>query len=114
MRRAVVFAVLAGTTALAGCVGENCQSACRKVYSPDECNIQTPGVEDWTQMYDDCLDHCEFAMRTPGDLGGYDPNERNVTGAAVELENERQAAAWIDCVTEQACERLDEGYCAPI
>ncbi len=118
MGRALVIGLLIGVTALTGCVGNNCQSACRRVYGPSEsegeCDIRTPGVEDWTEMYDSCLGECEFAMRQTGDLGGYDPYDRNVTGEAITLNNERQAAAWIDCVMSQNCERLDEGYCAPI
>ena len=34
-------------------------------------------------------------------------------GKSVVLENERQAAAWMDCVDQTACERLSQGYCPP-
>ena len=114
MRVATVLVVTASVLA-AGC-GEpprTCQSTCRKVYAPQECDIDTPGA-DWADMYDDCVDECDYALSQPGDLGGYNPDERITSGESVRLENEQQAAAWMDCVWETACQRLEEGYCAPI
>ncbi len=65
-------------------------------------------------MYSECVAACDDALDVPGDLDGYDPDERNVSGDKVILENEKQAAAWMDCVAETACEGLEDGYCAPI
>ena len=31
-----------------------------------------------------------------------------------ELDNEKQAAIWMDCVEQTACEDIDDGFCAPI
>jgi hypothetical protein len=111
--RFVVLSSIALMTVLAGC-GPSCQSACRRAYAPDECDLQVPGSDNWTEPYRDCVDQCEFGLAHPGDLGSYDPNQRNTTGASITLENEEQSAAWMDCVTEQACDRLSDGYCAPL
>ena len=32
----------------------------------------------------------------------------------VALENEQQAALWMDCVAETSCDNLDKNYCAPV
>jgi hypothetical protein len=93
-----------------GC-GPNCQSACFKIYAEAECDVSTPG-QSWEDAYKDCVEECDNALSQPGDLAGFDPDERNTSGESVTLENEQQAAAWMDCVEETACERLEEGYCA--
>jgi len=106
-------AVIAAAALGEGC-GPTCQSSCHHIYSPDECAVVTPGVPDWTEMYKDCVDTCQNALETPGTLGVYDPDVRNTSGESIKLENERQAAAWMDCIDQTSCERLTEGYCAPI
>lgn len=111
--RFVVLSFIGFGAFLAGC-GPSCQSACRRAYAPDECNKQVPGADDWTEPYGDCVDECEFGLAHPGTLGGYDPNTRDTTGKAIKLENEAQAAAWMDCVMENDCSRLSDGYCAPL
>ena len=111
--RSIVSVLVLATAALAGC-GPTCQSTCRRVYSPSECGIVTPGVDDWTEMYGDCVNSCEDALSQTGVLGDYDPDERITNGTSVTLQNERQAAAWMDCVAETDCERLNDGYCEPI
>jgi hypothetical protein len=110
--RVVTMWVLGASALLGGC-GPTCQSTCNKIYSPSECAVPTPGQE-WTDMNRDCEDACEEALTKPGEVGDYDPDERNTTGESIELENERQAALWMDCIAEQACDRLQEGYCEPI
>lgn len=104
----VLFAAIAAT----GC-GPTCQTACSRLYSPQECDIRVPGQPDWTDTYRDCVDECELALTLPGELGDYDPDERPTGGESITLDNERQAAAWMDCVEENTCERLNDGYCPP-
>jgi hypothetical protein len=111
--RFVVLSSIALVSLLAGC-GPSCQSACHRAYAPDECSIQVPGSKNWTEPYADCVDECEFGLSHPGGLNGYNPNERDNTGAAIRLETEQQSAAWMDCVMENDCSRLNDGYCAPI
>lgn len=111
MRAALVLMTLA--TALGSGCGPNCQSACQKVYAPDECNVPTPGQE-WEEAYEDCMRECENAMRypaAPDEQGDYDPQVKNTSGESITLRNEQEAAAWMDCVLESACDRLEEGYC---
>ena len=87
-------------------------------YSDSQCNLQRPGKSQ-SDLTKQCLNYCEGALDIPGDLNGYDPFSRQGTTNSVELENENQAAAWMNCVDQQACERLDYrsgqgGYCQPV
>jgi hypothetical protein len=110
--RNVLIGVVFGSVALQGC-GPTCQTACHRLYAPEVCDIRVPGVPEWTDMYDTCMDECEVALTKPGELGDYDPDQRPTGGESVHLENERQAGAWMLCVEETDCGRLNEGYCPP-
>jgi len=112
-----------GSTALliflSGC-GPNCQSTCQRIYGNgvnadaiEDCAIQRPGRTQ-SDLIDTCMDNCENALDQPGELGVYDPYTRTSSNQSVELENERQAAVWMECVNETDCERMGQGYCAPI
>ena len=90
-----------------------CQSVCNKIYNEQYCSVVRPG-KDQDELVGDCIDYCEEALTEPGDLGNYDPYERVSSSTSVTLENEEQAALWMDCVSAQSCERLGQGYCAPI
>ena len=96
---ALLFAIATSGLALGGC-GPTCQTSCHRVFAPEECDIRVPGVPDWTNMYDDCVEECEDALAKPGVLGDYDPDERPTGGESTTLSNERQAAAWMGCVEE--------------
>ena len=105
---------------MAGC-GPNCQSTCAHVFDESECSIARPGIDSYEQIKN-CVTACEYALSQPGEIGDYDPDRPNYS-SNLELENERQAAAWMDCVWATApegsisgsdeCRALDEGYCAP-
>jgi hypothetical protein len=111
MRVRLVAAAVVSVVLGSGC-GPNCEDACRKLYGPSpDCDLPTPGWDNWTDKFIDCRDECEDALKFTGDLGGYDPDQRNTTGASIKLANERQAAAWMDCVDASSCERLSDGYC---
>lgn len=114
MIRRGAFAV-AAALAVAGGSGcsENCQSSCTKIY--DECKIQIYGVP-VEQSQDDCEAQCEEALKQVGEMGSYDPRKRDNPLHPNELLNEKQAAAWMDCVAEATCDELDpsQGICAPI
>ena len=90
-----------------------CQSVCNKIYNEQYCGIVRPGKES-DELISDCISYCEEALTEPGDLGNYDPYERVSSSSSVTLDNEQQAALWMDCVSEQSCTRLGQGYCAPI
>lgn len=119
----VFTAVLAGLVCalLAGC-GPDCQSTCNRIYQPSECGIAKPGRTS-NELTRSCISECNSALQSPGTLGDYDPTRRRSSSAAIILENEKQAAAWMDCVWDVApdatpaqCADLDpaSGYCAPI
>ena len=98
-----------------GC-GPTCANSCAKIYgqlSDGSCNRSIPG-EDQESSFDRCVESCENALATPGDLNGYNPNERDLSGSVPDLETDKQAAAWMDCIDEASCQRLTDGVCAPI
>lgn len=100
--------------ALVGC-GPNCQSTCFQLYGTDQgqCAIERPG-RNTDELIGDCLDYCEDALTNNGELGDYDPLTKKGSDVAITLENEKQAALWMECVAESDCGRIDEGYCAPV
>jgi hypothetical protein len=109
----------AGFLALVGC-GPNCQSTCDQIYNA--CGIIKPG-QTTQELVGRCNEECESALRESGELGDYNPNTRRSSAASIDIENEVQAAAWMDCVwfiapdaTPEQCADLDpsSGYCAPI
>ncbi len=102
----------------AGC-GPDCLTTCQRLHADgvdaqgeNQCNITVPGMEA-AQLIRECSASCERAMARAGTLDGYDPNKRTPPSEAQELVNDRQAAAWMDCVAETSCENLGDGYCAP-
>ena len=98
---------------LTGC-GPNCQSTCNRIYGDEpDCAIQRAG-RDKTELVNYCLNECENALTSPGELEGYDPFVAQGQSESISIDNEKQAALWMDCVTESACDRLTSGYCAPI
>ncbi len=112
----VLVSVVAG---LVGC-GENCQSTCDQVYNV--CGIEKPG-QTRQELLRDCRNECTDALRQSGPIGDYDPNRPRSSSESIEIVNDEQAAAWIDCVwatapdgTPEQCEDLDprSGFCAPI
>lgn len=114
MRLALIAMPLAALLA-SGC-GPTCASSCGKIYgqlADENCNQRIPGEEP-TASFDRCMETCENALGTPGELGNYNPNEQITSGEIPDLENEKQAAAWMDCVDAISCDLLDEGFCAPI
>jgi hypothetical protein len=104
-------------TGLAGCGDDtrSCQNACGRAFGSDRCNVQVPG-QGQSELINDCIDECEAALRQTGELGNYDPDDRSSVSTqdgdfGFTLQNERQAAVWMDCVLERTCESLDEGFC---
>lgn len=116
MRHLLPSVLLAAALFTSGC-GPDCQSSCDRLFGdgPDECNIPVPGHDTPTgisEVVNDCVAHCERALSENGDVGAYDPNSTRA-GDQVFLENEKQAALWMDCVSETECSNLQDGMCAP-
>ena len=83
-----------------------------------DCSISAPdkGKDELTR---DCESQCKTALRTPGKPDGYEPNQKTPKNETVVLENDKQAALWMDCVEDHACKYLDPredegGFCAPV
>jgi hypothetical protein len=99
--------------AVAGCADPvSCQTACQRAFRANECNLRVPG-RDQDRLVRDCTNECDNALRETGELNGYDPNDRSSVDRSepFQLQNEKQAALWIDCVLETSCEDLNQGFC---
>lgn len=96
---------------LGGCE-RNCQESCAKIYDASECGIQ-PGAQSSAELQRDCVDTCTAALQKTGPMGDYDPNTPRDPQDPKTIDNEKQAAAWMDCVAARSCEDLDPvvGYC---
>jgi len=114
MRAFTLVALFGAAWASTGCIGPSCQSTCSTIFGepPDQCGLQVPG-KDLEDSFRDCRDACEVALTQTGEVGDYNPFEANTGGFAAVLENEKQAALWMDCVEEHSCEDLSDGFCAP-
>ena len=112
--RFLVAGLVVLTSVISSC-GPTCQSTCSRLYSEDQCFIRRAGHVDQTDLRKRCMDECEDALKIPGTVAGYDPYESSGSSINIELENEMQAALWMDCINEQSCERLESGgFCAPV
>ena len=61
-----------------------------------------------------CVCEDEAKEDEVGEKGEYNPYERQGSSSSIQLENEIQAAIWMDCVAEMSCEKIADGYCAPV
>ena len=111
----LALALVASIAAFAtGCDTLNCQSTCNRLYQESECNIGSAGVTR-DDLVTTCLTECEAALDVPGDVGDYAPDEYVPANESVTLENDKQAALWMECIDTTDCKLLEEGhYCAPI
>jgi hypothetical protein len=110
-------ALLLAAAALAGC-DKNCQNTCAKIYDQAQCNVVVPG-EDADTLRRECISECQAALTQPGDMNGYNPYDKVPPASDFEnfvLENEKQAAEWMECVASQECDQLqlEGGICWPI
>jgi hypothetical protein len=112
--RPLLVLVAAGLSgALVGC-GPDCQSSCEKLYSENECNIQVPGISR-DDLVSECNTTCENALEQTGEIrNDYKPNEFTPSDKSLTIQNDREAALWMDCVEENACLKLEEGFCSGI
>ncbi len=115
MRRIAALSLIPLLAFLSGC-GPNCQTTCRRLYTAenDGCAIARPGNITADQLINTCMDECEGALEKPGDVGSYNPFDNAGTSTSVQIENEKQAALWMDCIAQTSCVDLNAGYCAPI
>ena len=111
-RTLTIFAAATSMTTLAAC-GPDCQSTCNRLFLENECNLQFPG-QSRDDLLRECNNACSDALTTPGEIREeYRPNQYTPRDQSVRFQNDQEAALWMDCVEAQACEKLNEGYCAP-
>ena len=116
MRTLLLLAGLGAT--LIGCATD-CQTSCEKIWAETECGktVQDPNVyDDATReaRIAECTTLCRSAMLKHGEAGSYEPNLAVSQSASPCLDNDRQAAMWMDCVEQASCETLAKNVCAPI
>jgi|GEM_PF-1477368 len=87
-----------------GC-GPNCYSACSKLYQ-EECHISAAGQTE-NDLMTECVQTCQDALTTPGEVGSYDPDQPQASTNAITIDNDRQAALWMDCVDQASCENIE-------
>ena len=85
---------------------DRCEAACEHIYSPDDCDIQSPG--------ESRFNHCISASLQPGEAGDYSPLELPSSSGSVSLDNRAQVVLWLECMEVKSCEELEDGYCAPV
>ncbi len=127
-RSSMMFTLTMAVSLFIGGCGNDCQSTCTKLYG-NAPNCGDPSGEKGTESYfaglvtygqtrekktRQCMDACEGALEVPGELGDYAPTEYTPSDVPVTLENDHQAAVWMDCVESHSCENLASGYCAPV
>lgn len=117
MKRAMLAAALLGAALLSGC-DKNCQNTCTRIYAESECHVVIPGVTP-EALQRECESACESALTRAGSMGNYNPynNPDPENPPVLEDFNERQVAAWMNCVWDVECPQLDPvtgGVCAPI
>lgn len=120
-----LFTVMVAAVAVSQGCGETCSTTCNHVYAESECGVIKQGWKP-ADLIDNCTSECESALLHAGDMGDYSPFESLAISDGLKLENETQAAAWIDCVWDTApqpgdqatCDKLDPSsagnICAPI
>ena len=109
------LAALASLAVLGTGCGPTCQATCNRLYQEADpnCNIQSVAM-DRSELLTECNNACEDALDVPGEIGDYTPHEYTPSSKSITLENDKQAALWMDCVAETSCEHLNDGYCAPV
>lgn len=116
MRSALLTLIALITAGLASGCSKNCQNTCTRIYAESECHVVIPGITA-ENMQRECESACENALTKAGEMGPYNPYNKPNPENPPELTNERQAAAWMDCVWDVECPELDPetgGVCAPI
>ncbi len=98
--------------------GPDCQTTCEKLYAQGAaCEFTSAGDPNGEKNFTRCMETCNEAIQTPGDAGDYNPNEKTPSSQSIDLENDQQAALWMDCIEEKSCELLKTSggrFCAPI
>jgi len=113
--------LLLAPAALTAC-GPTCQSTCRRFYDPIECDATPRGLTS-EEAIEQCISVCQNALQVTGpevtaDDRRFNPDFISPLNQSSTLSNEREAAAWMDCVwtfDDDECKtRLADQYCAKI
>jgi hypothetical protein len=112
--RGTIAVLAAVTLGAAGCE-KSCQNTCRRIFDATECAVTIAGQTE-EDLEQDCTSECEDALQNAGPMGVYDPYQGNTAQQPDELENERMAAAWMECVWAVECADLQVpgNSCHPI
>ena len=123
MRLSRLLPALATVAFAATACGPTCAETCRRYHAEDQCDAAPQGLSA-EEAIGQCVQICEAALvQTGPEPSARDPrfDPENISSAtrSPQIENEREAAAWMDCVATftdlQECrERLDDQYCVPV
>ncbi len=96
----------------------DCEAPCERLYGVSEdpweaCSF-TSGDMTSEQSYRQCMRLCTEAARAEGDMGDYDPDERQQNCASVALDNNTQVEVWAACIEWSSCDDIESGYCCPV
>ena len=127
-----------------GCQGQRtCEATCNKLYAEEECHIERPG-RTMDDLLSECVNYCTTAWNARCEkdcrtgcventsltdeekaeckkgceekcgVGQYDPYTNEGSSSSVTLDSRAQAELWAECVAEQPCDKIYDGYCAPV
>lgn len=121
MRAQATVWLLLALTALTTACSPTCQTTCQRFYDETECAAGPAGIPN-DDAINSCLTICQDALQVTGEpvtTGDrrFDPQIISPGNISSTLENEQEAAAWMDCVASFAddeCYLLDQQYCVKI
>jgi hypothetical protein len=124
MRVAVTSCLLAAFSMFAMGCNPTCPDTCRRFYDETQCNAAPDGFSA-DDAIATCTKICQDALQVTGpdvDIDSskgraFDPSRIAPLNESITLENERDAAAWMDCVasfSDDECSLLDQQYCVKI
>jgi len=100
-----------------------CQSTCNRYYSVDECDAKPAGIDE-DEALQLCLQTCSDALDQPGPAPSptdarFSPTNSAPPTRSPQIENELEAAAWMDCVwsfedRDECQDKLNKQVCVQV
>lgn len=91
--------------------GPTCQSSCRRMYAEAECDGAAGQAFPAEDFIEGCIEQCDQALGVPGtvrsDTRFFDPDNVSPANQDFCLQNEAEAATWMDCVWSFSDEECD-------
>lgn len=117
-----LFVVCLASVAAAGCQ-PTCTSTCNRYYAAEECGARPVGLTEDVAIRG-CVQVCNDAMQQPGPAPSandrrFVPTNISDPTRSPQIVNEREAAAWMDCVwsfesREECADALGQQRCVQV